>query len=72
MRRDEHFKSLAGLLNSLAAATFAVGVAAPAIGSLFFDQAFPANAIAASAVASGVIIVVFHTIGQFVLQGVRT
>jgi len=71
MRRNERFKLLAGLLNTLAGGSFAVGVAAPIAASLFFGQTFPANAVHAAAAFWGAVTVILHVVGQFVLGGHR-
>jgi hypothetical protein len=62
---------LATLLNTMANASFTVGVAAPVAASVFYGQTFPVHAITAAAVFWGTLTLILHAVGQFVLGGLR-
>lgn len=70
-RRNAHFQLLATLLNTMANASFTVGIAAPIAAGVFYGQSISVHAIETGAMVWVVPLVILHAAGQIVLRGIR-
>ena len=71
MRRNAHFQLLATLLNTMANASFTVGIAAPIAAGVFYGQSIPVHAVETGAIVQALPVVFLHVLAQIVLRGLR-
>jgi hypothetical protein len=62
---------LATLLNTMAATSFTVGIAAPIAAGIFYGQGIPLHAVEIGAILWAVPVVFLHGVAQIVLRGLR-
>jgi hypothetical protein len=62
---------LATVLNTMAATSFTVGIAAPIAAGVFYGQGIPLHAVVIGAVVWAVPLVFLHGLAQLVLGGLR-
>ena len=70
MIRNARLQLLATLLNTMAATSFTVGIAAP-VAAVFYGQNVPVRAVAIGVILWAVPVVFLHVIAQLVLGGLR-
>jgi hypothetical protein len=71
VRRNAHFQLLATLLNTMANASFTVGIAAPIAAGVFYGQSIPVHAVETGAIVWALPVVFLHVLAQIVLRGLR-
>ena len=71
MKRNAHLQLLATLLNTMASASFAVGIVAPLAAGFFYGQAIPVRVIEIGDIVWVVPVVFLHVLAQLVLRGLR-